>query len=51
VREEVLRTVEVMSVDGGYIAEPGITVQADVPTENLVALVETLRGAGGKGVG
>lgn len=46
VRDEVRRTVEVMSVDGGYIAEPGITLQADVPTENLVALVETLRGVG-----
>ncbi len=44
VRDEVRRTLEIMGKGGGYIAEPGITVQADVPLENLVALVETLRG-------
>lgn len=47
VRWEVRRTIEVMSAGGGYIAEPGITLQADVPLENLVALVETAREYGG----
>ena len=44
VREEVLRTMEVMGQGGGYITEPGITLQADVPPGNLVALVEAMRG-------
>ncbi len=44
VRQEVGDTIAQMSRGGGYIAEPGITVQADVPTENLVALVEALQG-------
>jgi len=44
VRDEVRRTIEAMAAGGGYIAEPGITLQADVPTENLVALVEALTG-------
>ena len=43
IRSEVHHTIAVMSQGGGYIAEPGITLQADVPTENLVALIETAR--------
>ena len=43
IRAEVERTIEVMAHGGGYILEPGITLQADVPTENLVALIETAR--------
>ena len=35
---------DVMGRGGGYILEPGITLQADVPTANLLALVEELVG-------
>jgi len=40
VKEEVRRALEVMAKGGGYILEPGITIQADVPPQNVVALVE-----------
>jgi uroporphyrinogen decarboxylase len=40
VREVVLRTLDGMAEGGGYILEPGITLQADVPLENVVALIE-----------
>ena len=43
VRREVRRLKEEMSRGGGYILEPGITLQADVPTENLLALIEEAR--------
>jgi hypothetical protein len=32
-----------MGRGGGYILEPGITVQADVPVENLLAAIEAAR--------
>ncbi len=28
---------------GGYILEPGITIQADVPLENILALIDAAR--------
>ena len=40
VKKEVRRVLDVMAKGGGYILEPGITIQADVPPENVVALVE-----------
>jgi uroporphyrinogen decarboxylase len=40
VRYEVRRLKDVMGSGGGYILEPGITLQADVPLENLLALIE-----------
>ncbi len=40
VKEEVRRVLSVMAEGGGYILEPGITIQADVPPQNVVALVE-----------
>jgi len=40
VRDEVRRLKQRMGRGGGYILEPGITVQADVPLENIVALIE-----------
>jgi uroporphyrinogen decarboxylase len=43
VREEVRRLQREMGEGGGYILEPGITVQADVPPENMVAMVEPAR--------
>jgi len=43
VRDEVKRLKEVMGKGGGYILEPGITLQADVPLANLVAMIEEAR--------
>jgi len=43
VRDEVRRLKEVMGVGGGYILEPGITLQADVPLANMVAMIEEAR--------
>jgi uroporphyrinogen decarboxylase len=43
VRDEVIRKAAVLGKGGGYILEPGITLQADVPLENLLALVEAAR--------
>jgi len=40
VRAEVRKLKEVMGTGGGYILEPGITLQDDVPLPNLVAMVE-----------
>lgn len=40
IRDEVRRLKDAMGAGGGYILEPGITVQADVPLENVLALVE-----------
>ena len=43
VRAEVELKARELGCGGGYILEPGITIQADVPIENLVALVEAAR--------
>ena len=40
IREEIRKLKEQMGADGGYILEPGITIQADVPLENLLAMIE-----------
>jgi len=44
VRAEVEARATALGRGGGYILEPGITVQADVPLANLVALVEAAQG-------
>ncbi|MDK1032080.1 MAG: uroporphyrinogen decarboxylase family protein [Planctomycetia bacterium] len=43
VREEVRRLKREMGKGGGYILEPGIILQADVPLENMVALIDETR--------
>jgi uroporphyrinogen decarboxylase len=43
VRREVRRLKREMGAGGGYILEPGITLQADVPPENLFALIDEAR--------
>jgi uroporphyrinogen decarboxylase len=43
VRDEVKRLKDLLGAGGGYILEPGITLQADIPTANLVALIEEAR--------
>lgn len=40
IREEVKRLKKMMGKGGGYILEPGITIQADVPPENLYAMID-----------
>lgn len=44
VRGTVRKTLDIMARGGGYILEPGITLQADVPVENMVAMIEAARG-------
>lgn len=43
VRREVRRLKEVMGEGGGYILEPGITLQVDVPVDNVIAMVDEAR--------
>ena len=43
VRDEVRRLKREMGRGGGYILEPGITIQADVPKDNIVAMIEEAR--------
>ncbi len=43
IRDTVRKTLDVMARGGGYILEPGITLQDDVPVENMVAMIETAR--------
>jgi uroporphyrinogen decarboxylase len=45
VRGEIRRLKRELGRGGGYILEPGITVQADVPLENMVAMIEEARAA------
>ena len=45
VREQVLRNVETLMPGGGYIFATVHNIQADVPPENIVAMVEALREA------
>lgn len=46
VREQVLRNVETLMPGGGYIFATVHNIQADVPPENIVAMIEALREAG-----
>jgi uroporphyrinogen decarboxylase len=43
IRAEVCRLATEMGRGGGYILEPGITVQGDVPLTNLVAVIEAAK--------
>ena len=43
VRKEVERVIKLMSKNGGYITGPSQFIQADVPYDNLKALIETAR--------
>ncbi|MBN1346553.1 MAG: hypothetical protein JXQ73_27940 [Phycisphaerae bacterium] len=43
IRDEVRRLEDVMGAGGGYILEPGITLQADVPLANMIAMIEEAR--------
>ncbi|MFW6257411.1 MAG: uroporphyrinogen decarboxylase family protein [Prolixibacteraceae bacterium] len=43
IREEVLRLCAVFSKDGGYVFNTVHNIQANVPTENLVALIDAVK--------
>jgi len=40
IRDEIKRLKEEMGRGGGYILEPGITILADVPQKNIVAMID-----------
>jgi len=42
-KDIVRQTIDIMQVNGGYIAAPTHRVSADVPVENIIALVEVLK--------
>lgn len=43
VRDEVRRLKDIMGAGGGYVLEPGITLQADVPLANMLAMIDEAR--------
>jgi len=43
VREEVIRVLSIMGKDGGYFVGPTHNFQADIPTENIVAMYNAAR--------
>jgi uroporphyrinogen decarboxylase len=43
VREEVRHKIEALGAGGGYILSPSHSVLADVPPENIMALIETVQ--------
>lgn len=43
IRSEIRKLKEELGRGGGYILEPGITIQADVPLDNLVAMINAAR--------
>ncbi len=43
VKEEARRVRDLMSVDGGYILAPAQQLQADVPIENIMALIDVAK--------
>ena len=45
IRKEVRRLKSNMAKGGGYILEPGITIQADIPLENIIAMIDEARSA------
>jgi len=46
VREDVKRNVEALAPGGGYVFNTVHNIQADVPPENVMAMIETLREVG-----
>jgi uroporphyrinogen decarboxylase len=46
VRREARRRVEILGAGGGYILAPCHVLQTDVPTENILALSDTVLEAG-----
>ena len=48
VRRHVRRMVDVVGAGGGYILGPSHSIQADVPDENIVAMIDAARRQNGK---
>lgn len=48
VREEVLRLCEIFSKDGGFVFSSVHNIQANVPVENVVAMVDAVKEFNGK---
>lgn len=46
VRQEIKKLKRQMGEAGGYILEPGITLQADVPIKNMTAMIDEARSSG-----
>ena len=43
VKDDVRRNVEALAPGGGYVFSPVHNIQADVPPENIVAMLEALQ--------
>ena len=43
VRDEVRRLMDEVGRDGGFIISPSHDMPSDIPTENMIALIETVR--------
>lgn len=43
IRKEIRKLKQIMGEGGGYIVEPGITLQADVPLANIIATIDEMR--------
>ncbi len=43
VREEVLRLCDIFATDGGFVFNTVHNIQAGVPVENIVAMVDAIR--------
>ena len=43
VRADVRRMIQEVGADGGYILGPAHSIMADIPVENMVALIETVQ--------
>lgn len=43
IRKVVIETIEIMGENGGYIAAPTHAMPGDIPSENVVALIDVLR--------
>jgi uroporphyrinogen decarboxylase len=46
IRDEVKILKNKMGMGGGYILEPGITIQGDIPVDNLLAMIEEAKKTG-----
>ena len=48
VRRHVRKMIDVVGKDGGYILAGSHSIQADVPVENIIAMIEEARGGRGE---
>jgi uroporphyrinogen-III decarboxylase len=48
VREHVLRTCDIFNKDGGFVFNTVHNIQANVPVENVVAMLEAIQEFNGK---